>query len=548
MTFQKKSMLALALISIVLIGVSVYAQIPTVEVPIDGMKVINLGSSINRVVVGTSDTVRAEVVTSRQIMLFGLNAGSTTLHVWTQQGLRQYKIRVADISGRKVDEQSKNLLRELGEVDKQGNELRVFTPEYRDISEYENYIEQLLQDDGQIILSDQVSGKIFVLAPPQLLDKISNLLSEIDVPSDKSVYSRRIELVNRPAKEVKPKVEKMLSEEGSVLVDEETNSLLVIDTTSKVKQIENYLNQIDVPTVKQVKITARFVEMTDEATRNLGVNWAFRGSSDGDRIDGGFGQNPRVGTVSNNEDADGNPIPGLQVGDVQGIDQFQVGFNDLSGAGIDARIHALETEGLAKTISSPTVLTRNQQQAKLTILNEQSYVSGFESTTGGEGGIATTPEIDTVEDGIILKVTPLIGRNDVVQLDVTPTLKIADIGQPIDSNFGQFFTPTVDERTAELAVALRDGQTLVIGGLDSSENSQDDNKVPFLGDIPVLGYLFKEENTSRSDRDITIFLTAEIVPLFPKNKKSTGDTPVKNTKPETESIEIDSNTSDVLLD
>jgi len=343
----------------------------------------------------------------------------------------------------------------------------------------------------------------------------------------------------------------MLSEDGKLIIDEETNSLLVIDRVANVKQVEEYLAEVDVQTVKQVQITARFVELADEASRTLGVNWTLRGLSEGDRLDAGFGQNPRVGTVSDNTDDDGNPIPGVQVGDVTGIPGFQVGFNDLSRAGLDARLNALETEGLARTISSPTVLTRNQQQANLTILNEQSFVAGFETNNAGDGSLATTPDIDTIEDGITLEVTPLIGKNNVVQLDVVPTLKIADLGPPIDSQFGQFFTPTVDERSAELAVALRDGQTLVIGGLNSSESTEDDNQVPYLGDIPVFGYLFKEENTSSLDREITIFLTAEIVPLFPESNQSDTQPALPNQGDTiNKEIELDSEStsSDVLLD
>jgi type II secretory pathway component GspD/PulD (secretin) len=523
MTRKRLGMALLSLLMITALAVAVYAQAPTIEVPVEGMKVVRVGSSIDRVVVGTSGLVRAKVVTGQQIMLFGVSPGSTTLHVWTEAGLRKYNLQIANMAGDQPGEDMGSLLEQLGEENEQGNVMRVYTPEYRDITQFRQYITQLLGDRGEIVLSDGSSGKVFVLGPPKLLDKIETLLDQIDVPGEDERYTRRIVLQNRSASSISEKVQEMLSDDGKVVVDEETNSLLVVDNVGKVKQIHSYLDEIDVPTVSQVKITARFVELTDEASRQIGINWAARGLSEGDRIDGGFGQNPRVGTVSDNTDEDGNPIPGLQVGDIQGIQNFQIGFNDISGAGIDARLQALETEGLAKTISSPTVLTRNQQKATLEILNQQTYVAGFE-TNQVDGAQSTVPEIETVEDGITLGVTPLIGNNNVVQLEVKPTLKLAQLGDPRTVDGRSFFTPAVDQRSADLSVALRDGQTLVIGGLNSTESSNNDNKVPLLGDIPILGYAFKSSSKASTDRDITIFLTAEIVPLFPGSND--GDTPV----------------------
>lgn len=489
---------------------------PELVVPLDGAEVFRVGSSISRVVTGQSDVVNVRVVNNREIVLFGLSQGATTLHVWTDAGLVQRLLVVEQVSSQTVGNNFRSVLRDEEDLE-DDVELRVFSPQHRGVSEFEEYIGELLADDGEILLSDGPSRKIFVAGKPQLLDKISQLVDRLDVPGEDKVYSKRFVLENRPVTQIDTQVEAMLSEEGQIVSDRETNSLLIVDEVSKVNSIQNYLREIDVPTVAQVRITTRFVEMSDEASRQLGVDWDFEGGG----VEGSL--NPQIA-----DDADGLLLD-------------LVTPAGASTADIDARLNALEEKDLLNLISSPNVVTRNQQQAQLTIQNQESYVAGCE-VQSVEGAQTLVPTLETLEDGITLEVTPLIGKNKTIQLDVTPELKISELGEEVSfsgSGAGSgctFFTPETDVRRAQLNVAIRDGGTLVIGGLKREETTRDNSGVPLLQDIPILGYAFSQRGRSSTNRDITIFVTAEIVNLqSPENAPDT--TPPATGFSESETIE-----------
>ncbi len=473
-------------------------QPPRLRVPLEGVKLLRMPATVTRVVIGEPDRVRVSVINTREILLFGKKSGATTLHVWTENGSRKYYLSIEKISDRDMGDADQDVLRELNEVGKDGRELRAFIPQYRDVSEYKSYIEQLLQEgEGKVLLSDAVAGKIFVLGKPEVLDKIGNLLESLDVPGEELQYTRRIQLENRPVQEMQEKVTDMLSEDGKVIIDEETNSLMVVDQVSKVKEMESFLRAIDVKTVAQVRIEAKFVEMTDEAEKQIGINWDYTGSFNGQE----FSSNmvPQLSDLT----AGGVQVPGggMQLDLVKGTQN------------LGARMQFLEKEGLVNLISSPNVVTRNQQEAKLVIKNEQSYVADYE-TSSAEGVVTVTPVIETLADGITLTATPLIGQGDIIQLKIKPTLEIATLGTPISTPNGNIYTPTTDIREAELNVALRDGQTLIIGGLNREQASSSNNSVPLLGKIPLIGKLFFSQNKdSRENRKITIFLTANIVRL-----------------------------------
>lgn len=476
-------------------------------VPLDGVKVIQTNSSISRVVTGKSSIVKIQVINSQEVAIFGLETGVTTLHIWTDRGLRQNLLAVEEVGTMSMGDNFRSILTQDEDVQagEQDMEMRVFSPEYRDVSEFENYINELLKDDGKVILSDPPSGKIFVVGKKTILDKIEELMSRLDVPGQEKIYSKRIVMENRPVTQIADQIEKMLSDQGRQIVDRETNSIMIVDQVSKVNSVENYMNEIDVPTVAQVRIEARFVEMSDLAQKELGVDWQVDGARHNQTtVDYGFS------------------TPGLS------SSGLQLDISNLGVPTLDAQLQALEQKNLVNLISSPNVVTRNQQQANLTIQNQTSYVSGCQAQQI-EGAQSIVPVIDQINDGITLEVTPLIGKNRVIQLDVVPELRLATLGNA--TQFGTsdctFFTPNVDVRRAKLNVALRDGQTLVIGGLDRKEERDNSTSVPLFSDIPLLGYAFKQDDRTSDDLSISIFLTAKIVKL---HKKTQPDTRPRNIK------------------
>jgi|GEM_PF-5337599 len=453
-----------------------------IEVEVRGSVVLETVAPVERVVLAADELARLKVISSTEILIFGKEAGQTTLHVWSEEGRHQYNLRVR----RDLERRERDFLRMIEEVE-EGMELREISPRHRGISEFEDYVDELLQDDGEILLADAEARKIFVYGPTELLDKIEKITDELDVPDRDELFSRRLELEHRPATEIIDKVKEMLSGDGEVIMDEETNTLLIADKMDRVERLEDYVTSIDVETVAQVRIEARFVEMTDEAERRIGVDWDYNGVVSGEDAGIGFG--------------DGG---------------LRLGIGDVEPDELRLAMQFLETEDLINLISSPTVMTRNQRKAELEVISEQSYTADVEVVETDQT-TRTTPIMESVQDGITLEATPLIGGDGLIYLNVKPEMKIATLNRVADIEEYPVYTSEVDRRRVDLDVALRDGQTLVIGGLDRELESAAEHRVPILGSIPFLGpALFRYEEDSQQVERLTIFLTAEIVDLDPE--------------------------------
>ncbi len=482
---------------------------PELVVPLNGGEVFRTGSSISRVVTGDSGTVNVKVISDQEIMLFGVQEGATTLHVWTDRGLVQRLLLVEQVSSQSVGQNFRSVLSDNEDLD--GDvEMRVFTPQHRGVSEFEGYITNLLGEDGEILLADGPSRKIFVAGKPEILDKINQLMDRLDVPTEDKIYSNRYVLDNRPVTQIDTQVQSMLSEKGTTVSDRETNSLLIVDKVSNVESIQSYLEEIDVPTVKQVRIQTRFVEISEDLTHSLGIDWSANDLS-------GSPQSRASFTDDGNVDATNIPrASGFELGLID---------NAAGDFSISSRLNALESESALDLISSPSLVTRNQQEAVLEILNQISFLEGCQVTQNEGGGSQATPQIGSVEDGITMSVTPLIGASDIVQLRIKPVLKLVDFSSRVGSvstACGPIEFPEVDRRTANLNVALKDGQTLVLGGLSRSEESPSYTRVPYLSQIPLMGYLFQSRTEESEQKEINIFVTVDIIEF--QDPSETGDT------------------------
>ncbi len=487
MKLPEKFRLLLGLSFLLVFGFGLISSVETgpgeeLEVPLRGGLVLEVSSPLERVVLGDDQLARLQVVSSREILIFGKDTGRTTLHVWTERGLTRYLLRIR----RDVDRQRRNILNYI-DTETSEVELREFSPQYRDPEIFEDYITELLDRHGEVVLSDHEARKVFAVGPPDILDKIAALLQTLDVPGRETIFSSRIHLNHRSAIELLEEAEELLTENGKIVLDVETNSLLVVDLLENVERIESHLETIDVETVAQVRIEARFVEMSDEARREIGIDWSYDGT-----------------------------VSGEGAGAILGSQGLELGLGAAAPSELRAKMQMLESRGLVNLISSPNVMTRNQQLANLEIVDEQSSIGGWD-VSYHDGEPQVTPVIENVEGGIELKVRPLITQTGLIQLELNSEMRVVELTEyedPISPGFSArtFFVHEVDRRTAELNVALRNGQTLVIGGLDRERADSNQREVPLLSRIPIIGrLLFGHERDYQETRSLTIFLTAEIV-------------------------------------
>jgi type IV pilus assembly protein PilQ len=298
----------------------------------------------------------------------------------------------------------------------------------------------------------------------------------------------------------------MLSPRGSLSIDERTNTLLVQDTSDKLSDIRRLVQTLDVP-VKQVLIEARIVIVSDTFERDLGARFGVTSAH----------QNGPGGllAVSGNNTAT-NSILGSGLGPASlastALDsRYQVntpsantngsiGISLLGGSYlVDLELSAAQNEGKSETISSPRVITANQKQATIMQGVEIPYQESASS------GATTTQFKDAV---LKLKVTPLITPDNRVILD----LDVSDdsVGQQVTSATGGS-VPSIDTRQIITQVLVNDGQTVVLGGILDTTKSKSANKVPFFGDIPFLGALFRSTTDINNKTELLIFITPKIL-------------------------------------
>jgi type IV pilus assembly protein PilQ len=312
-----------------------------------------------------------------------------------------------------------------------------------------------------------------------------------------------------------------LSSRGSLSFDRRTNTLLVIDIPDRVANIKNLVSQLDRP-VDQVVIEARIVIATESFARELGAKFGINGASGkpGDRSSVGFGGSSEDSGASAEERAN-NVSPT----NPRGLGTYGHGLSvdlpsTLAGAGsfalsilnagylLDVELSALQTEGRGEVISNPRVVTSNQKEAVITQGREIGYVT----VTGGQSN--NVPTVQFKEALLQLKVTPTITNDGRVFLNMFVTKNEQD-GRIDLGAFG--YVPTIARREVNTAVLVDDGQTVVIGGVYEFTTSEDVSKIPFLGDIPFLGNLFKRKTRNKEKAELLVFVTPKILRVAQRN-------------------------------
>ncbi len=296
----------------------------------------------------------------------------------------------------------------------------------------------------------------------------------------------------------------LLSPRGQVSVDERTNTLLVQDTPSKIKEVRKLIAALDQP-VRQVMIETRLVEARDTFAKNLGVKWGVASTGPignnaahttcgtlrcaqnlgaGESISlSGTGTPPSALSVNLGAGQIGTSLPGS----IATILQLPAG-NLLS-----LELSALEEENLGKVISSPRLITANQKKARIEQGQERIFL--IPGSTGATSIIKKAV--------LALEVTPRITPDDKVILDVLITKDAFVSADPNDS--------TINKKEITTQVLLENGQTVVIGGIYEQELLSTVTKVPFLADVPLVGWLFNKKSKLDNKTELLIFLTPRIL-------------------------------------
>jgi len=291
------------------------------------------------------------------------------------------------------------------------------------------------------------------------------------------------------ADELKETVEAVLTEAGSIVVEGRTNSLVVSDIPENMTTLQGLIKDLDVQT-GQVLIEAKIVEFTDEGATELGISWGFNDFESGDAD--GSGSFSYGSTF--NEAADTEGILELTFGK---FDSF-VEMQDL-----DVKLSAMKKDGLAKVLARPQILTLDNKEANIEIT---THLALAKKVTYREGGLESTVEPIFGDVGVTLKVTPHINNDQFVTMNIEPMVSSAQ-------RSSYFPDEAVDtkQRKAMTTVMAKEGETIVIGGLLRRDVVETHFKVPILGDIPLLGALFRKSITSDTESEVVLFLTPRLL-------------------------------------
>ncbi|WPC07108.1 type IV pilus secretin PilQ [Pseudomonas benzenivorans] len=286
-------------------------------------------------------------------------------------------------------------------------------------------------------------------------------------------------------------------ERGSITVDDRTNSIIAYQTQDRLDELRRIVTQLDIP-VRQVMIEARIVEANVDFDKSLGVRWG--GASVGDNKWSVFGRGQRI---SLEEGAAGAAdtiklpfnAPFVDIGASDATSGIGIGFIT-DNTILDLELSAMEKTGNGEIISQPKVVTSDKETAKILKGSEIPYP---EASSSGAATIAFAEAV------LSLEVTPQITPDNRIIMEVKVTKDEPDFTQEVNG------TPSIKKNEVNAKVLVSDGETIVIGGVFSNTRSSAVDKVPFLGDLPYLGRLFRRDVVQDNKSELLVFLTPRIM-------------------------------------
>ncbi|GIZ12793.1 type IV pilus secretin PilQ [Pseudomonas sp. NCCP-436] len=305
---------------------------------------------------------------------------------------------------------------------------------------------------------------------------------------------------------------------GSVIYDDRTNSLIVTLTQERIDELRRIVTQLDIP-VRQVMIEARIVEANVDYDKALGVRWGGNLWAGNGNKWSAWGKNGNLNVAddpySSGKPGDENYVPSRRVGHFEGIPEVPLNspFVDLGAAGatsgigigfisnnvvLDLQLSAMEKTGAGEVVSQPKVVTSDKETAKILKGTEVPYQEASSS-----GATSTSFK----EAALSLEVTPQITPDNRVLMEVKVTKDAPDFS--VASSTGGI--PAISKNEVNAKVLVADGETIVIGGVYSNTQSKSVDKVPFLGDLPFIGRVFKRDLVQDRKAELLVFLTPRIM-------------------------------------
>ncbi|MCF7887581.1 MAG: tetratricopeptide repeat protein [Candidatus Omnitrophica bacterium] len=362
---------------------------------------------------------------------------------------------------------------------------------------------------GEVVV-DSKTATVILIDTPKKVEEMKEVLVYTDIPTIERkipTVTEVFELEYAKVADIQDAVKDSLSEEaGEVRADQRTNTLVVTSLKDNMGKIERLIKAFDAQT-KSVFISAKIIELTTTDNYYMGIDWAkiFEKASDL-RLDGTF---PYGGGAASN---------------------LQLAVGEIIGDNYEVTINWLKELGNVEIISSPQIYVNNNQEAKFMVGTREAYVTS--TVTTGEATTTTSENVEFIDVGINLYVTPTINKGGYVKLHIKP--EISSVKETLTTSEGNEI-PIVSTSNVDTDVLIKDGHTIVMAGLIKETNTKEIKKVPLLGDIPLIKNAFRNVKDEKQIKELVIFLTPTIVTgkdMKAKDKEKVKEKPQKEIKEE----------------
>jgi len=364
------------------------------------------------------------------------------------------------------------------------------------------------------VIADDRLNALIIVGSNLYVDRVMNLISQLDVPSPPGrqeinvVYLKNADaeklakVINNIAEGIKQRSRKGAKKQATardkiiVTADVATNSLLITAAPEDFETLKRVIEKLDIPR-KQVFVEALIFEISSDDSLKFGVEWRTTSNFTESGVQGIGGTN-----FGNINQVAANPFSagaGLVVGVVDGL----INFGGSTYSNIGGLVHALKTETGINILSTPNILTTDNEEAEIFVGENVPFIKTTSLTQGGQ----PIENIERKDIGIKLRIKPQINESDYVKLDIYQEISSVRPAQ-VGIEARDIITA---KRSTETSVTVKNKQNIIIGGLIKEDVQDTVNKVPILGDIPILGWLFKSKSKQRVKTNLLVFLTPHII-------------------------------------
>lgn len=391
-------------------------------------------------------------------------------------------------------------------------QVRTFRLQYAIPEQAFNLMDALKSEIGRLLV-DEDSGSVLVMDVPENLRKMEEALATLEEGNTLRVFDLRYAKAKDIEERLKDELE--LKKLGSAKADERTNQVVVRTLPNRMKDVEKIIEALDRKT-REVLIDARIIKVTLTDDADTGINWdavftnlKYHGVDSTNSF-----RNTTTGTAP-------SEVPGLSKIHIPTIELKDKGpkssksqraflgdlaFGTVARDGYEL-FRYLQSLGRTRVMSNPRILVTENQEARILVGTREAFVTT--TTTTGQTTSTTAEEVQFIDVGIQLNVTPKINAEGFVTMKIKP--EVSSVVRTLTTPSGNKI-PIVDTSTAETNVMVEDGSTVIIGGLRRNEQQDTDKQLPYLGHVPIVGpALFKQRDQNHAKAELVVFITPHIV-------------------------------------